>query len=107
MTTHIVKVDGYQYGDRLLDGVLFDVPIVEEAGKWTVLRGQVTPEESALNYLDDIKWEKYAPDMETNMENALLGTLAWCEEEGITLEQAMDDFAKETGEPGIQILVEY
>ncbi len=106
MNTYVLEIDGYQFGDRLLEGVTFEVPLVEEAGEWKVLR-EVRPSDSAFPYISRIKWEGFAPAMINYVAASLQETLKYCENEGISFQNFMDDFSTETGLHGIQVLCEY
>lgn len=59
ITENIFVVDGYSFGDRLLDGVLFEVEFKDD--KVT----NVKVEEASEDYFDDlntVKWLKIAKD---------------------------------------------
>jgi hypothetical protein len=59
VTTHILKFDGYEVGDRLLEGVLFDVH-VEETDTDLVI-GEIGPSAEHADYLKQINVAHFVP----------------------------------------------
>lgn len=62
------KIDGYTFGDRLLEGVMFEVTISPTDGSMTA----DVPDPDGRQYMDDLnfeKWKKRAIDVAGDAES--------------------------------------
>lgn len=103
-TKLIFTLDGYIVAERLLEGVDFEVEVLNHNGEYSI--GEISPVKSAESYLASIRWENYLPALRSIAEFNLDHTVKWCEDKGTSLELEMEQFEAETGIPGPQLLAE-
>lgn len=101
MTALKLSVDGYHVDDRL-EGAKFivdidmtdDGPVIGAIAHPTSTRGP------------KIDWAAYEDDVRQVVSGNIDHMKTWIAPEGITWQQAFDDYAADTGEPGVQLLME-
>jgi len=103
---HILKFDGYEVGDRLLEGVDFDVEITDENNELTV--GEIVPSKDAYPYVENIRWENYIGAIRKQVENNIGYLANWLKDQEVerSFQEEFKLFEEETGEPGVQMLLE-
>ena len=104
MAKHTLLVDGYTVGDRLLEGVLFAVEVEETPGNLTI--GAIKPSPEAEAYLANIRWENFLPALRAQVQGNIDHLLSYCAGEGRTINEELDLFERDYGEPRIQLLME-
>lgn len=102
--THILPYDGYTVGDRLLEGVIFHVEIMEDRGRLTI--GAIEPSPQAQAYLASIRWENFVPAMRADIQSRIDHYVPWVASEGRTLRGELEAHANATGEAEIEVLNE-
>ncbi len=102
---HRLEFDGYTVGDRLLDGVSYAVEL-EEIDNHLTVKGVSPWDEADAAYLESLNSAKFEKLVWKETEELIVALEEYCSEEGITLQEIMDEFEADTGEPGIQVLLE-
>lgn len=102
---HKLSVDGYNVGDRLLEGVLFEIEI-EESPDGVLTIGEIKPEKSAESYLANIRWENFVPALRSEVQYSIDHLAKSAQKSGRTMRSVLEEFARETGLPEIEILDE-
>jgi hypothetical protein len=104
-TIHNLKYNGYYVGDRLLEDVYFKVSI--EVDSINAEIKEVTPwDEDDAAYLAQINLDYFIPLITANVQQNLDSLRSYYEENGSDFAADMKKFEEETGEPGIQVLLE-
>lgn len=104
-TIHNLKYNGYDVGDRLLEDVYFKVAI-EIDGIDAEIK-EVTPwDEDDAAYLAQINLDYFIPLIKANVQRTLDSLRKYYEENATDFATDFKDFEEETGEPGVQLILE-
>jgi len=105
MAVYELKYDAYRVGDRLLDGVSFRISLEIEGFSATV--GSVAPwDEGDASYLQNLNFEHFSGLAVGDLEAVIADFAVQLAEDGVSFETAMAEFEEDTGEPGVQVLME-
>ena len=85
---HVVEFNGYEVGERLLDGVYFLVDIYETPTQLIV--GEALPRPDAHPYIDDIRWERFAEMARERLAESIEALVENAQREGRSLTQELD-----------------
>jgi hypothetical protein len=95
--TYTIQVDGYQVGDRLLEGVLFDVTIIEDETGLTIKSVKPPTDPASKEYLSGIRVEKFLPGIQDQVQYAIDHLVDLAAKEGTTVAFYLDEW--QTDEP--------
>lgn len=97
MTAHILKVGGYNVGDRLLEGVMFDVHITEANGDLTIDK-VVAPTDP---YTSNIKTDNFLPEIQAEVQSNIDYLRTYAAGNGRTLSQELDEWETDNTDPAL------
>ncbi len=102
---HILDFDGYAVGDRFLDGVIFNV-VIDEYGPNDFRVISMDAEPASKNFLEgnNVRVQDWFPPIRAHLEHAI--NCFKDDPSGLSLSDEVKNFAEETGEPGIGVLLE-
>jgi hypothetical protein len=101
----IVQYDGYEVGDRLLEGVMFDVHLEERDGDVVLTEVTDPTDRASKAYLKNIKTGHFRKMIAKNVEDNLIHLRKQAEREGKTLVQLFDEWEAQ-GEDRASLVVE-
>lgn len=101
---HIVEFDGYHVGERLLEGVMFNIEVIEDDNNFTV--GNVAPSKESERYVSNINWKSYTQAMINVVQDNIKNLQTWCAQNNTTMRAEFERFAQDSGEPEAQMLME-
>lgn len=89
MTQHTLLVDGYNVGDRLLDGAMFKVLITEKDGTFTIDRVEVPDDR-----LRGVDYGYFFDDIRQQIQGNLDHLVKYAKGENKTLVQLFDEWER-------------
>lgn len=101
---HYLLFNGYEVGDRLLEGVYFKVSLKVEGMNAEII--DIIPDESAYPYIENIRWENYVEAIRKNVQFNIDHLKNFYKDDNTTFEKEFEKFQEEIGENGVQLIME-